>query len=122
MQGAAELANSPGLLAANLIAGLCIAVASYRLGVLMIRKAGVRLSMLVATLLVAAAYSFYFPGYDWSGYYKEAEIPDGQFAHMLLRMVFWPQPLIAIVGLAVGIVRGLLLGVRGSHSTLFFDQ
>lgn len=99
--GTRFLAQSPGLIIFNLGVGCVVAIVVYFLAYRLLSRVGGVVWLIGLGVLLYATSWFYFPGYDWTGYYKEAEIPESEFAHMVLVKVVWPQPLIAIVAFSM---------------------
>jgi len=104
-----EVARSPTLLLFNVVAGAVVAVAGFFISKFA-RRQGWLIWALGAGSVVAAAWFAYFPPYPAAYFYKEAEIPAGQFTHMVLLIMFPIVPLLLVLSYIVGGVRNPAAG------------
>lgn len=96
-----EIARSPSLIVLNLVFGLTLAVGFYFSSSLARRNSKI-VWLLGLFLILAGAFLFYFWQYPPGEYYREADVPGGQFAHMVLFMTFPLAPLLAVISYIAG--------------------
>ena len=103
------VAGSPTLILLNLVSGAAVVTAGYFASRFARRNWLAWMLGLGGT--VAMARLCYFPQYPPGEYYKEAEIHDGEFTHMVLLMMFPLMPLLLLLAYVAGAIRRV--GVRG---------
>ncbi len=98
-----EISGSPGLIGLNMAVGIPTLTFAFLFS-WFIWKRGKLLWALGLSVVLAGALYFYFWQYPPGEYYKEADVPPGQFAHMVLFMMFPLLPLLTLLAYAASAV------------------
>lgn len=99
-----DIARSPTLIVLNLAVGVIAFFIDYLTSRLARRKNWFVWVVGLAVVLATVWFS-YFPQYPAGTYYKETEIPEGEFAHMVLLVMFPLVPLLLLAAYMAGGIR-----------------
>ena len=92
----------PAFAIVNGLLGISVGCVFYVLSVVLIRKLGIIAWAIGLAMLLLAVRWVYDPGFDVRGSYKESDIPDRQFAHVMFLALFGLQPVLAVVAFLGG--------------------